>query len=66
MQNIIEYFQNKESELIEKIRQIVEIESPTHDEEGNHQVVDFLKVFPETSEMSGISKGFIGKDMVNT
>ncbi|HRH46923.1 MAG TPA: M20 family metallopeptidase, partial [Pyrinomonadaceae bacterium] len=41
--NIAEYFQNKEAEIIEKIRQIVEIESPSYDEAGSREVVDWIE-----------------------
>lgn len=41
--NIAEYFQNKEAEIIEKIRQIVDIESPSYDEAGSSQVVDWIE-----------------------
>lgn len=40
--NLAEYFQNRETEIVEKIRQIVEIESPSYDEAGSRQVVDFI------------------------
>lgn len=38
-----EYFQNKEAEIVEKIRQIVEIESPSYDEAGSKEVVDWVE-----------------------
>lgn len=41
--NFAEYFQNKEAEIVEKIRQIVEIESPSYDEEGSQNVVDWIR-----------------------
>ncbi|MBX7175122.1 MAG: M20/M25/M40 family metallo-hydrolase, partial [Pyrinomonadaceae bacterium] len=41
--NIAEYFQNKEAEIVEKIRQIVEIESPSNDEAGSKEVVDWVE-----------------------
>jgi glutamate carboxypeptidase len=41
--NFAEYFQNKEAEIVEKIRQLVEIESPSYDEEGSRNVVDWIK-----------------------
>lgn len=41
--NLSEYFQNKEAEIVEKIRQIVEIESPSYDEEGSRNVVDWIE-----------------------
>lgn len=41
--NIAEYFQNKEAAIIEKIRQIVEIESPSYDEAGSKEVVDWIE-----------------------
>lgn len=40
--NIAEYFQNKESEIVEKIRQIVDIESPSFDIEGSRNVTDWI------------------------
>jgi glutamate carboxypeptidase len=39
---LTEYFQTKEAELIEKIRQLVEIESPSHDVEGSRKVADWI------------------------
>lgn len=43
MDNLLEYFQNKESEIVEKIRQIVEIESPSYDVEGSRDVVNWIE-----------------------
>lgn len=40
--NFAEYFQNKEAEIVEKIRQIVDIESPSYDEEGSRNVVNWI------------------------
>lgn len=40
--NFAEYFQNKEAEIVEKIRQIVDIESPSYDEEGSRNVVAWI------------------------
>ncbi len=40
--SIVKYFQNKESEIIEKIRQLVEIESPSFDVEGSRNVADWI------------------------
>lgn len=51
--NFIEYFQNKEAELVEKIRQIVEIESPSYDVEGSRTVVDWIE--NEVREINCIS-----------
>lgn len=42
IQNILEFFQNKQGEIIESIRALVEIESPSYDEEGSRAAVDFL------------------------
>lgn len=52
--NFAEYFQNKESEIVEKIRQIVEIESPSYDEEGSRNVVDWIE--NETREINFMSR----------
>lgn len=43
MNNLLEYFQNRETEIVEKIHQIVEIESPSYDEKGSDEVVSFLE-----------------------
>jgi glutamate carboxypeptidase len=51
--NIAEYFQNKEAEIIEKIRRLVEIESPSYDEAGSREAVDFL--VRQTEGINGIS-----------
>jgi glutamate carboxypeptidase len=40
--NFNEYFQNKETEIVEKIRQIVEIESPSCDVEGSRDVANWI------------------------
>jgi glutamate carboxypeptidase len=40
--NLTEYFQTKEAEFIEKIHQLVEIESPSHDFEGSRKVADWI------------------------
>lgn len=42
IQNILEYFQNRQSEIVETIRALVEIESPSYDEEGSRAAVDYL------------------------
>lgn len=41
--NFVEYFQNKEAEIVEKIRQIVDIESPSYDEEGSRNVTVWIE-----------------------
>lgn len=42
IQNILEIFQNRQSEIVDSIRVLVEIESPSYDEEGSRAAVDFL------------------------
>ncbi len=53
MNNILEYFQNREAEIVEKIHQIVEIESPSYDEKGSDEVVGFLEF--EAKDLANIS-----------
>lgn len=40
--NFLEYFQNNQSEIIENIRQLVEVESPSCDEEGSRAAVEVV------------------------
>lgn len=42
-QEILNCFQNRQTEIIEKIKAFVEIESPSGDLEGNQKAVDFLE-----------------------
>lgn len=41
--NLLDFFQNKQDETTDLIREVVEIESPTYDIEGNKKVVDWLE-----------------------
>ncbi|MCU1289032.1 MAG: Peptidase [Acidobacteria bacterium] len=40
---ILEYFQNRQSEILDSIREIVEIESPSYDTEKSFEVVGWLE-----------------------
>ena len=42
MKSLPDYFQSRQSEILDSIHQIVEIESPSNDVEGSRAVVDFL------------------------
>ena len=42
-QQFIDYFQNRQENILEAIREIVEIESPSRDVSGSKTVVDFLE-----------------------
>jgi glutamate carboxypeptidase len=42
-QEILDYFENRQTEILEKIQSLVEIESPSGDLEGNRNAVDFLE-----------------------
>lgn len=42
-QQTLEYFQNRRDVIIEQITEIVEIESPSHDEESSRAVVDWIE-----------------------
>lgn len=42
-QEILNYFQNRQAEIVDKIREFVEIESPSFDIEGSRNAVDFLE-----------------------
>ena len=53
MQNLKDYFQNRRTEICEKISEIVEIESPSHDTEGSGNVVRWIE-----SELAKISDNF--------
>ena len=53
MQNLIDYFQNKQTEICEKISEIVEIESPSRDPKGSRRVVEWIE-----SELAKISDDF--------
>lgn len=39
---ILQYFEARQSEILRQIHNLVEIESPSYDEEGNRQAVDFI------------------------
>ncbi|HSK70446.1 MAG TPA: M20 family metallopeptidase [Pyrinomonadaceae bacterium] len=52
-QEILDYFESRETEILEKIEALVEIESPSGDLEGNRNAVDFL-----TDEAREISLDF--------
>lgn len=52
--NFAEYFLNKEAEIVEKIRQIVEIESPSYDVEGSREVIDWIE--KEAREINFMSR----------
>lgn len=41
--DILEHFKRRESEIVDEIRQIVEIESPSHDVEQSRLVVDWIE-----------------------
>ena len=43
MQDLKDYFQNRQAEVCEKISEIVEIESPSRDMEGSRQVVEWIE-----------------------
>jgi len=53
MNQLLDYFQNKRSEICEKIFEIVEIESPSRDAEGSFQVVSWIE-----NELAKISNDF--------
>ncbi|MGI8669308.1 MAG: M20 family metallopeptidase [Aridibacter sp.] len=40
--NLLDFFQNKQDEITDLIREIVEIESPTYDIDGSKKVVDWI------------------------
>lgn len=40
--SVLEYFQNKQTDIVRKIREVVETESPSSDEAGSRAVVDLL------------------------
>ena len=57
--NIAEYFQAKETEIIEKIRQLVEIESPSHDLEGSRKVAGWItENYPDLKVEYSFAAGF--------
>lgn len=41
--NPVEYFQNRQNEIVRQIRKVVEVESPSRDEAGIRAVVDLLE-----------------------
>lgn len=43
MKTLLDYFQSIQAEILDSIHQIVEIESPSHNVEGNRAVVDFIE-----------------------
>ena len=53
MNQLLDYFQNRQAEICEKISEIVEIESPSHDTEGSRRVVEWIE-----SELAKISDDF--------
>ena len=53
MNLLLEYFQNRQTEICEKIFEIVEIESPSRDAAGSFQVVSWIEY-----ELAKISDGF--------
>lgn len=53
MNQLLEYFQNRQTEICEKIFEIVEIESPSRDALGSFQVVSWIE-----SELAKISGTF--------
>ena len=53
MNQLPDYFQNRQTEICEKISEIVEIESPSHDAEGSRQVARWIE-----SEFAKISDDF--------
>ena len=53
MHQLLDFFQNKQTEICQKISEIVEIESPSHDAEGSRKVVNWIE-----SELAKISDDF--------
>ena len=53
MQKILEYFRNRSKEISNKISEIVEIESPSHDRNGSREVVGWIE-----TELAKISDDF--------
>ncbi len=53
MNQLLDYFQNRQTEICEKISEIVEIESPSHDTEGSRRVVRWIE-----AELAKISDDF--------
>lgn len=53
MNPLLEYFQNRQTEICEKIFEIVEIESPSRDAAGSFQVVNWIE-----SELAKVSSDF--------
>ncbi len=50
MNNLQTYFQTNEIQIIEKIRELVEIESPSYDEKGSRNVADWIaQTYPQFS-----------------
>ena len=41
--SLIEYFQNRQKDILDNIRAVVETESPSYDEAGSRAVVDLLE-----------------------
>ena len=53
MTQLFDYFQNRQTEICQKISEIVEIESPSHDVEGSREVVRWIE-----NELAKISNDF--------
>src|SRR5262245_59918872 len=57
--SIAEYFQAREAEIIENIRQLVDIESPSYDVEGSRKVADWItKNYPEIQIERNLAEGY--------
>ena len=53
MNQLLDYFQNRQAEICAKISEIVEIESPSHDAEGSRKVAEWIE-----TELAKISNDF--------
>lgn len=51
---LLEYFQNRQDEILRSIHEFVEIESPSYDAEGSRRAVDFL--VRQAEKISSVSK----------
>jgi len=59
MSNLTEYFQAKQPDIIEKIRQIVEIESPSYDAQGSRNVTDWImENYPDLNAERIFAEGY--------
>jgi glutamate carboxypeptidase len=68
MKSLLDYFQNRQDEVLESIRKLVEIESPSFDIEGSNRAVEFLagefKKIPAKTKIERVFRENCGEHLI--